>query len=72
MSNLFTTGYCYLISEITTNPPEMTIESEIWDIIFVEYNLLMYIIIFNISGNRVKFVSFLSGWLGPILALCRS
>ena len=72
MSNLFTTGCCYNSSKIKTNPTEMTIKSELWDINFIKCYSLVYIIIFNISGNRVKFVSFLSGWLGPILALCRS
>ena len=71
MSNLFTTGCCYNSSKIMTNPTEMTIKSELWDINFIKCYSLVYIIIFNISGNRVKFVSFLF-YMGLISAPCNS
>ena len=44
--------------EMLANPTEMTIKSEIWDMNIVKCYFLVYIIIFDISDNRVKFVSF--------------
>ena len=52
MSNLFTTGCCHNSSKIMTNPTEMTIKSELWNINFIKYYSLVYIIIltFRVIG----------------------
>lgn len=41
-----------------TNHTEMPTKTEIWDMNIVKCYFLVYIIIFDISDNRVKFVSF--------------